>query len=33
MAVGLLIVFMMNVVLWSMNPKVIIHQNPQNISE
>ena len=33
MAVVLLIVILMNVVSWSMKPKVRIHQNPQNIAE
>lgn len=33
MAVVLLIVILMNVVFWSMEPKVRIHQNPQNIAE
>ncbi len=33
MAVVLLIVILMNVVFWSMKPKMRIHQNPQNIAE
>lgn len=33
MAVVLLIVILMNVVFWSMKPKVRIQQNPQNITE
>lgn len=33
MAVVLLIVILMNVVFWSMKPKVRIRQNPQNIAE
>ena len=33
MAVVLLIVILMNVVVWSMKPKMRIHQNPQNIAE
>ena len=33
MAVVLLIVILMNVVFWSMKPKVRIQQNPQNIAE
>ena len=33
MAVVLLIVILMNVVFWSMKPKVRIYQNPQNITE
>lgn len=33
MAVVLLIVILMNVVFWSMKPKMRIHKNPQNIAE